>query len=444
MRLLMAAALVPSLALAAVPTSDGTYTACYHAHDGRLRLIDASGESCRKQEKKVTWTKASSLSTVSAQHSATEVVAVALPVGDPNCPQGGTQLSVNGAATYVCNGVPGPQGIPGVQGPMGFTGFMGPPGPMGAMGPAGPMGPVGMTGPQGPMGPAGPQGMTGPAGQQGPMGIPGPMGPSGVDGLPGMQGPAGPAGATGATGPQGAAGPTGPQGPKGDTGSIGPQGPDGATGPAGQSVTLTQLAPGNLNCPNGGVAVNAESGTAYVCSAPQGTAPLVDAAAIQKINGWAGLASDTAWTLCYKATRDNAGFFGTAAFHSRCDGRARTFFVAKSTAGTIFGGYAGRPWGSPSCVYKNDPYAFLFSLTNSFKHFALNIRSSSSLYDCPAFGPTFGVGNDFTTNLRDQASSTLGYDYVCRVGSGSPLCSTDYVGMAAPVALVELEVYAAP
>ena len=152
MHLLLAFALLPSLALAAVPASDGTYTACYLPHDGRVRLIDSTGgESCRKHEKKVTWTQQSSLTTVSSQRYVPSVVAVALPVGDPNCPRGGTQLTVDGAATYVCNGAPGPQGPQGIQGPMGFTGFAGPPGPMGAMGP---------------MGPAGPQG---------PMGIPGPM-----------------------------------------------------------------------------------------------------------------------------------------------------------------------------------------------------------------------------------------------------------------------------
>jgi len=251
-------------------------------------------------------------------------------------------------------------------------------------------------------------------------------------------------------GPQGAAGPIGPQGPKGDTGAAGLPGLDGATGPAGQSVTLTQLAIGNANCPNGGVAVNAESGTAYVCSEPPGAPLLVDAAAIQKINGWAKLSSDTAWTLCYKATRDNGGFSfptsnpGLAAFHSRCDGRARTFFVAKSTAGALFGGYAGRPWGSTAATWKDDPSAFLFSLTNSFQHSLVTPSSSlSALYDSPFLGPAFGAGNDFRTNLKDSATAALGYTYVCRVGSGSPLCSTDYTGMAAPVILTELEVYAA-
>jgi TLD protein len=191
-----------------------------------------------------------------------------------------------------------------------------------------------------------------------------------------------------------------------------------------------------------------------VCSAPQATPPLVDAAAIQKINGWANLPSDTAWTLCYKATRDNVGFsFAStnsfaAAFHARCDGRARTFFVAKSTLGKLFGGYAGQPWVGGSlpagtCKTPTDGTAFLFSLTNSFKHSLVNNNGYSAFQDCPDKGPVFGTGNDFATNLKDAASSSLGYTYVCRVGAGSPLCSTDYAGDKLPV-LVELEVYSAP
>ena len=117
MHLLLVAALVPSLALAAVPSSDGTYTACYLTQDGRVRLIDpAGGESCRKHEKKVTWTQKSSLTTVSTQRYVPSIVALALPVGDPNCPQGGTQLTVDGTANYVCNGTPGAQGIQGPKG----------------------------------------------------------------------------------------------------------------------------------------------------------------------------------------------------------------------------------------------------------------------------------------------------------------------------------------
>jgi hypothetical protein len=443
MNVIFAAALVPSLALASIPAADGTFTGCLHDHARELRLIDASRENCRRNEKQVTWN--------GNGPSGAAVTAVPLSVGDPMCPAGGTKFIVQGAVTYACNGTPGAPGAAGPQGPQGTPGQQGPQGMIGFMGPVGPVGPMGQTGPMGamgPVGPVGPVGATGPMGPQGPMGIPGPMGPSGVDGLPGLQGTQGPGGPTG---PQGAAGPSGAQGPKGDAGdagAAGPQGQQGAQGPqgpAGQSVALTALAAGDLNCPNGGVAVNVGSDAAYVCSAPQGSPLLVDAAAIQQINGWAGLPSNTAWSLCYKATRDNAGLSfatsGSLAFHSRCDGRGRTFFVAKSSVGTLFGGYATQPWGSKLCTYKNDPSAFLFSLTNAFRH-ALSGNAAIALYDCQNSGPGFGGGNDFITNLKDQASANLGYTYACRVGSGSQ-CTIDYAGMS-PIMLVELEVYAAP
>lgn len=456
MHLFLAAALVQSLALASIPSQDGTFTACFRAPEGRLRLIDRAHESCGRHETQVTWSQ-------KGQPGAS-LMAAALPVGDTRCPQGGTQLTGNGTETFVCNGAPGAQGLQGPQGSQGFTGLTGPQGPMGFIGLTGAQGPAGATGPAGPPGPQGPQGMTG---------LLGPMGPAGVDGLPGLQGPAGavgatgpkgpagpqgpqgpagdtgavgPVGATGATGATGPAGPQGPQGRAGDTGAVGPTGPAGAAGLAGQSVTLTQLAAGNVNCQNGGVAVNAQSGTGYVCSAPQGVPPLVDAAAIQRIDGWAGLPTDTQWTLCYKGTRDNPGFAFAAsaayAFHSRCDGLARTFFVAKSSAGSLFGGYSGLAWGSRTCGYRNDPSAFLFSLTNSFRHGQFS--ATNAIYDCPNNGPVFGSGYDFQTNLKDSAAVNLGYTYACRVGTIATVqCISDFTGMPAPLALVEVEVYAA-
>jgi len=440
MHLLRAAALASSLATASIPSSDGTFTGCFKADGGQLRLIDPTTDSCRNGELQVTWNQNAPSSFIQA---------TPLFVGDPNCPTGGTEFVWQGATTYACNGTPGATGPVGPTGPMGYTGAMGPMGPAGAMGPVGPQGPMGIPGP---MGTAGVDGLPGLQGPAGPAGATGPQGPAGAVGAIGPQGPAGPVGPAGATGPQG------PQGEKGDAGTTGPQGPAGATGPtgptgpAGLSVTLTQLLPGDANCPYGGVAVNAESGTAYVCGASQGYPLLVDATAMQKIDAWAGLPAETHWSLCYKATRDNGGFSfatssttsSTAAFHSRCDGLPRTFFVAKSSAGALFGGYAGQPWGAATCGYKYDPAAFLFSLTNSFRHGLISSSASSyAMYDCPTLGPTFGMGHDFQTNLKDQASATLGYSYVCRTGNGSSLCNTDYTGMASPVVLVELEVYAA-
>ena len=92
----------------------------------------------------------------------------------------------------------------------------------------------------------------------------GPAGPAGPTGATGATGPAGPAGPIGATGAIGAPGPTGP---------AGPAGPIGDTGPPGIGATVTSLASGNSNCPNGGAEVIDGAGnTAYACTGATGPA----------------------------------------------------------------------------------------------------------------------------------------------------------------------------
>ncbi|HZR95857.1 MAG TPA: collagen-like protein [Gaiellaceae bacterium] len=78
-------------------------------------------------------------------------------------------------------------------------------------------------------------------------------------------------GLPGATGPQGAAGATGPQGPKGNPGVDG------------QSVTKADA---GGNCANGGVALTAANGTAYVCNGADG-APGAGLSKLGDLNGLA-------------------------------------------------------------------------------------------------------------------------------------------------------------
>lgn len=74
----------------------------------------------------------------------------------------------------------------------------------------------------------------------------------------GAQGPAGPAGKDGAAGPQGAAGPTGPTGPQ---------------GLPGESVTATEIPPGELECDErGGAEFKVGSGApTFACNGEQGS-----------------------------------------------------------------------------------------------------------------------------------------------------------------------------
>jgi hypothetical protein len=245
-------------------------------------------------------------------------------------------------------------------------------------------------------------------------------------------------------------------------GPAGAQGPQGPAGSDGQGVTVTQLAAGNANCPAGGAKVTSTGGTAYVCNASGGGSggsggsgahtqpPIGDAATFAKVTAWAGLPEGQAWTLCYKATRDNVnpGFiayphYGALQFHSKCDNRGATFFVARTASGAVFGGYTSGAWqGSTGyCNWRTDAQAFLFSVSNNFKH-ALVGLPDYAVYDCVTDGPTFGAGNDFTTNLATDALVNLGVTYACRIDMTAEECAADFAGGAYP-AMVELEVYAA-
>lgn len=81
------------------------------------------------------------------------VVSTTLPVGDVNCPSGGTQLVSAAGTTYACNGATGaigPRGATGATGSAGAPGVNGTNGAPGAAGATGPTGPAGATGPAGP------------------------------------------------------------------------------------------------------------------------------------------------------------------------------------------------------------------------------------------------------------------------------------------------------
>jgi hypothetical protein len=201
--------------------------------------------------------------------------------------------------------------------------------------------------------------------------------------------------------------------------------------------------------------VASANGTAYACNGSSGGSgvqvqpAIADASTFAAVNEWAGLNGQT-WTLCYKATRDNVnpGFiaydsFGAYQFHAQCDNRGATFFVAKTGDGKLFGGYTARAWsaGSSDCDFHDDSHAFLFSLTNAFKHEQTDLYPGMSVHDCYNEGPTFGAGFDFYTNLSTDASVSLGNSFACP-GEDFDQCSRDFAGRLKPM-MIELEVYSA-
>ncbi|MDX6723881.1 MAG: hypothetical protein QOD73_2285 [Solirubrobacteraceae bacterium] len=95
-----------AVAAAGIPSSSGAITACYSKKDNRLRVIDASRQTC-KDSRKLVWSQRG-------------------PAG----PAGAAGLA----------GSPGAPGARGDAGPAGPRGEAGPAGPAGATGPAGPAG----------------------------------------------------------------------------------------------------------------------------------------------------------------------------------------------------------------------------------------------------------------------------------------------------------------
>ena len=327
-------------------------------------------------------------------------------------------------------GATGPRGPKGEDGPRGPKGEPGPKGPKGEDGPRGHKGEAGATGPKGAAGPKGDTGAQGPKGEPGATGAQGPKGDTGATGLQG------PKGDTGATGPQGATGGPGPQGPAGAAGGPGPQGPAGDQGPQGlqglpgQSVSVAVIPVGDQRCPGGGAAISAGGVTANVCGYAPPAPPvfpeskIIAASDFEKINGWATLPPGTSWTLCYRMTDHGVS---SGAFHANCNNRGRTFVVAKTIMGKVLGGYSSVSWTSASCgAQKTDSNAFLFSITNNFRH-ALT-QAGYAIWDCSSYGPTFGGGFDLL--VREGSGSTaLGYAYACRVGAPSSAeCQTDFSG----------------
>jgi hypothetical protein len=119
--------------------------------------------------------------------------------------------------------------------------------------------------------------------------------------------------------------------------------------------------------------------------------------------------------------------------------------VATTSTDKVVGGYASVNWtGVSSCGYKVDSEAFLFSLTNDFRHVATGSNTTTGLYDCSSDGPTFGGGWDLRVT-NGMGTTNLGYTYSCRVGaSGSGDCLEDFAGVRSlsdKFTYTELEVF---
>jgi hypothetical protein len=112
------------------------------------------------------------------------------------------------------------------------------------------------------------------------------------------------------------------------------------------------------------------------------------------------------WSLLYRATRDG---FGSRSFHSKCDGHSNTLTILKAKESQfIFGGFTAVQWDSSS-VWKSDPNAFIFSLTNKdSKPLKLKVDSNRHEYaiGCDSrCGPKFSGG--FDIHIANNANTTM-------------------------------------
>jgi hypothetical protein len=120
------------------------------------------------------------------------------------------------------------------------------------------------------------------------------------------------------------------------------------------------------------------------------------------------------WSLLYRATIDG---FGSQDFHSKCDGHSNTLTILKAhDSSYIFGGYTTVAWDG-STIWKTDPNAFLFSLTNKDnKPIKMKIdpnKHQHAIFCHSECGPSFvgGIIIKNNANTTMDSYSNLGFIY---------------------------------
>ena len=121
----------------------------------------------------------------------------------------------------------------------------------------------------------------------------------------------------------------------------------------------------------------------------------------------------------YRATTHG---FGAAAFHARCDGRARLLVLVRAReGGWLFGGFTAVGFIPGPEQWYADPSAFLFSLTNSLgrPEKLESRRTGNDLYYHPFCSAYFGgvLICDHADTKADSATST-GIYYATSASTG--------------------------
>ena len=167
---------------------------------------------------------------------------------------------------------------------------------------------------------------------------------------------------------------------------------------------------------------------------------VVDVTQGQKINTWAGTTGQL-WKLCYSKDTSAAT---SAAFHANCDAKGPSVTIARLVTATttrIVGGYTGVAWSTLGS-WKPDPTAFLFSITNDYKHPLISATGASAVYHSSSYGPTFGGGHDwYVASTMNSGYCYFGSTYACRAGFTSTACQNDFCGTYNTWTVAALEVW---
>jgi hypothetical protein len=118
------------------------------------------------------------------------------------------------------------------------------------------------------------------------------------------------------------------------------------------------------------------------------------------------------WRLLYRASRDG---FSSESFHEFCNGEANTLTVIQSANSKVFGGFTGASW-SKSSGFKEDPYAFIFTLLNEQRRQKVLkcTEPLNAIYCNQNYGPCFGNDDIKISNMpntNQNSSSTVGFSY---------------------------------
>jgi hypothetical protein len=154
-------------------------------------------------------------------------------------------------------------------------------------------------------------------------------------------------------------------------------------------------------------------------------------------------------TLCWSSERGDT--MNSLAWHSQCDNRGRTVWMAKITySGTdyINGGYTRVTWAGNGAYGDGGGNGGIFQISpnlwKSIDGSGPYTGSANAIYRNPNYGPTFGSAHDwYVSSNMITGYSNLGYTYKCRIGNyNGNTCRNDFVGSYSSWSISEGEMWA--